>query len=144
LKYSSQALQKKPSTKASFYSTETTPETATMASFNFDKFDTEFEMKQMLRNAMEALDALRNPANANERLVPLEPGMPLQRLSQTCRTKRKPATKDERCSKISQNQPKAILRKKGPIFFTILRRLHIASTVEDRKILEKQDFCQKA
>ncbi len=83
-----------------------------MASFNFDKFDTEFEMKQMLRNATEALDALRKPANANERLVPLEPGMPLQRPSQTCRTKEKPATKDERCSKILQNQPKPILRKK--------------------------------
>jgi hypothetical protein len=78
--YSSQALQKKPSAKASFYSTETTPKTATMASFNFDKFDTEFEMKQMLRNVTEALNALRNPANVNERLVPLEPGTPLQRL----------------------------------------------------------------
>jgi hypothetical protein len=51
-----------------------------MASFNFDKFNTEFEMKQMLRNVMEALDALRNPADANERLVPLEPGTPIQKL----------------------------------------------------------------
>jgi hypothetical protein len=75
----------KPSTKASFYPTETTPKTATMASFNFDKFDTEFEMKQMFRNVTEALDALRNPANVNERLVPLEPGTPLQRLMEQLR-----------------------------------------------------------
>ena len=56
-----------------------------MASFNFDKFDTEFEMKQMLRNVTEALDALRNPADVNERLVPLEPGTPLQRLMEQLR-----------------------------------------------------------
>jgi hypothetical protein len=56
-----------------------------MASFNFDKFDTEFEMKQMLRNVMEALDALRNPADANERCVPLEPRTPLQKLIEQLR-----------------------------------------------------------
>ncbi len=144
LHYSSQALQKKPSTKVPFYSADTTPETATMVSFNFDKFDTEFEMKQMLRNATEANDALRNPADANERLIPLEPGTRLQRPRQTYRTKERPALKDERCSKILQNQPTPILRKKGPASFTLLRCLHIVSTVEDRKILEKQEFCRKA
>jgi hypothetical protein len=42
-------------------------------------------MKQMLHNMMEALDALRNPADANERLVLLEPGTPLQRLMEQLR-----------------------------------------------------------
>ena len=49
-----------------------------MSSFNFDKFDTEFEMRQILRKVTDTLTSLRTPDD--ERLIPMEPGTPLHDL----------------------------------------------------------------
>ncbi len=56
-----------------------------MAFFNFDQFDTECEIRQMFCHVTNAIDALQNPANANEMLILLEPGTLLQRLMEQLR-----------------------------------------------------------
>ena len=48
-----------------------------MASFNFDKFESEFKHKRLLQDVAQLFGALRNPANPNERLLAIEPGNPL-------------------------------------------------------------------
>lgn len=51
-----------------------------MASFNFDKFETEFETRQMMGNVLNILRDLRDPANGNQRLIPADEGTPLHSL----------------------------------------------------------------
>ncbi len=48
-----------------------------MASFDFNKFESEFKQKRYLQQVAQLLGALRNPADPNERLLPNEPGEPL-------------------------------------------------------------------
>ncbi len=55
--------------------------TAKMASFNFDKFDKGFKMRQMFKHVSDAPSTpALNPANVGERLITLELRTPLHRL----------------------------------------------------------------
>jgi len=56
-----------------------------MASFNFDRFESEFETKETLRNVINVFRNIQVPGNADQNLVPAEAGTPLHALMERLR-----------------------------------------------------------
>jgi len=61
-----------------------------MASFNFDRFDQEYETRELVQNVISVLQEARRPDDANQRLIPADEGTPLHGLLARLRVGQEP------------------------------------------------------
>ena len=61
-----------------------------MATFNFDRFDQEYETRELVQNLVSVIQEARRPDDANQRLIPADEGTPLHGLLARLRVGQEP------------------------------------------------------